>query len=483
MLRADRFAKVLLVVFVIIVGSFSSAALLIQRASAEIDTLSESIVSRSAPSIERLATLRGSTLEIELLLSRYIHSRGAERERLGQALDTARARLDQEVQAYLSLAVTGRRDARHWNDVQRAWAHFDHTVQRTRELVDADRYEQAQRDFVDSVEPSAIRILDSAMAAINTAAEEGGAAAERIQQVRDRTRALAGALTPACALLAVAGGLLLYYESRSRRALIRDHTAALEARAAELEYFAGRVAHDIRNPLSSARMAAELGLARKPDPSAREALERIVRALTRADAITTDLLEFARSGARPDPGARVSVRELLADVASSTSEEAARMRVELRVEPVPPVQVACSSGVYLSLVGNLLRNALKYMGNSPVRRITLRVTDEGPCVRTEVEDTGPGIEPSMQAMLFEPYSRGPTRGQDGLGLGLATVKKLVESHGGRVGVRSAPGAGSTFWFTLPSAGRTWENGEQDSTRLPTAAKVLSLPGEPSSPGA
>jgi signal transduction histidine kinase len=65
-----------------------------------------------------------------------------------------------------------------------------------------------------------------------------------------------------------------------------------------------------------------------------------------------------------------------------------------------------------------------------------------------VDDTGPGVPREIEAKLFEPFVRG-TSAVPGAGLGLATVKKLVEAHRGHVGCKSAPGSGSTFWFDLP----------------------------------
>ena len=91
------------------------------------------------------------------------------------------------------------------------------------------------------------------------------------------------------------------------------------------------------------------------------------------------------------------------------------------------------------------------MGDAVTRRITVRVTDEDGVVRTEVADTGPGIPQENLPSLFELHFRGDRR-HEGLGLGLATVKKLAEGHNGRVGVSSERGRGSTFWFVLPRAG-------------------------------
>ena len=67
------------------------------------------------------------------------------------------------------------------------------------------------------------------------------------------------------------------------------------------------------------------------------------------------------------------------------------------------------------------------------------------------EDTGPGIPPALGQRIFEPYVRGPNTGTPGIGLGLATVKRLVESHGGTLGVRAGPTGGALFWFELDEA--------------------------------
>jgi signal transduction histidine kinase len=72
-------------------------------------------------------------------------------------------------------------------------------------------------------------------------------------------------------------------------------------------------------------------------------------------------------------------------------------------------------------------------------------------VELEVQDTGPGVPEGFERSIFQPYVRAPGTTQPGLGLGLATVKRLCEAHGGEVGVRRAPDGGSIFWFTMPLA--------------------------------
>ena len=84
-----------------------------------------------------------------------------------------------------------------------------------------------------------------------------------------------------------------------------------------------------------------------------------------------------------------------------------------------------------------------------MRRVTVQAFVRDAMARIEVADTGPGVAPELQAKIFEPFVRGPETGTEGAGLGLATVKRLVERHGGKVGVDSRPGKGSLFWVELP----------------------------------
>jgi signal transduction histidine kinase len=93
------------------------------------------------------------------------------------------------------------------------------------------------------------------------------------------------------------------------------------------------------------------------------------------------------------------------------------------------------------------------MGEQTIRRIDVRASGAGDRVRIEVADTGPGIPADFQNTIFEPFVRGPQESASGMGLGLATVKRLVKAHGGEITLRSTPGKGTTFCVDLPRAGR------------------------------
>jgi signal transduction histidine kinase len=226
----------------------------------------------------------------------------------------------------------------------------------------------------------------------------------------------------------------------------------LEERASELEQFSGRIAHDILSPLTAVSIALRLGCGPNQEKqSTARSLARGTNALERIQSLVYGLLEFARAGAKPDPKGRSEVEPILSNLAGALESDAAAVGAELKVAVSGTSVVACNSGVLTSLISNLAQNAIKYIGGGPIQRVEIRAFERGDFVRFEVEDTGPGLPPGLEEHVFEPYVQGPRATQGGIGLGLATVKRLVEAHRGTLGLRSVPGQGCVFWFELPKA--------------------------------
>lgn len=236
---------------------------------------------------------------------------------------------------------------------------------------------------------------------------------------------------------------------------LRRHEAAEAVRREELEAFASRVAHDIRAPLGAPLLALQ-ALSRDVDATSRHGrtIERGVCGLQRVERIVGDLLTFARAGAvGPEAGVCASLRAVVAGVVQDAEVTASAAGVHVSVGELPACDVACAPGVLSSIVGNLVGNAIKYTPeDAAVREVVVRATAAPGRVRVEVADTGAGIPVEVQQRIFEPYVRAVDARAPGLGLGLATVKRLVETHGGRVGVHSQVGRGSVFWFELPTCG-------------------------------
>ncbi len=448
--RRANSSRISLVLFAALVITFLFSSLLLYemstRAAARADTLSRV----AAPTIARIASLHDTTLELQDVLFELVHP---EHRHAGPAatyearFEALAQRIRDELVRKPALPAEGiELLARFEENVTRTFAIARHDLARARNLLES------------GVLPTGDRLEDWQMQMIAENANGAAQAAADLQQIRGNVMALAYGSVAIAAMLLASSFLLLQRRNARRVAAISEYATlqaakarVQESRADEMELFAGRVAHDIRNPLSTASLATELLEDQVTEEHARTLVVRLQRSLERAASITDGLLEFARAGASPEPGARTNVREAIDELAEAVAQDVSRGGIRLEIGPVPPVHVPCSPGVFASLLGNLVRNAMKYMGERDVRRIAVRGVDTGDAVRIEVSDTGPGIPEDVLPRLFEPYFRVAGKGHAGLGLGLPTVKKLVEGHGGRVGVKSQLGKGTTFWVELPYA--------------------------------
>lgn len=260
--------------------------------------------------------------------------------------------------------------------------------------------------------------------------------------------------------LAALAVLLAALAARGALLALRRYTRRLEVRSSELELFAGRVAHDVRSPLSAVSLAVELLSPAATDPNEkqdpqRRLAERALASLGRVHAIVEGLLDFARSGAEPSRRGRAEVSEVVSGVLAELATPAEEAGIVLQAAPLSPCQVVCAPGVLASLISNLARNAIEHMDDRSCaraeRRVTVQVQPGRERVRVEVDDTGPGVPRGWEELIFQPYLRGPDSRRTGVGLGLATVKRLVEAHAGTVGIAPSPSGGARFWFELPRA--------------------------------
>lgn len=216
------------------------------------------------------------------------------------------------------------------------------------------------------------------------------------------------------------------------------------------------VSHDLRNPLNVISLGAASLLKRLPGSeeavSWRKQADLVRRSADRAIRLIQDLLEVAKLEA-----GRLSVERQPEDACRLVDEvvelhrplaEARGLKLEREVEESLPAVLADRSRV-LQVFSNLIGNAVRYTPEGGL--VTVRARSEGAEVRFCVSDTGKGIAPENLPHLFERYWQAKSS-QEGAGLGLPIAKGIVEAHGGRMGVESEPGRGSTFFFTLPVAG-------------------------------
>ena len=249
-----------------------------------------------------------------------------------------------------------------------------------------------------------------------------------------------------------------------------------EETLAELDAFVGRVAHDLRGPLAPIMIGLAV-IQRESGKSlsdrARLALERAETAFARVTSLIEGLLAFARAGGQIHADASVALESVANGVATNLEATLEEERARLTMEIEPGLHVRASSGAVASILENLLRNAVLYLGDSEERAISLRArsVNRG-AVLLEIADSGPGIPDDVLRRLFRPFQRGTTQ-RPGHGLGLATVRRLAEGHGGHVEVSSRIGSGTTFRVYLSGGVVAAAAPAQTTTRTPAGG---TLPG-------
>jgi signal transduction histidine kinase len=229
--------------------------------------------------------------------------------------------------------------------------------------------------------------------------------------------------------------------------LFRDAKEAMRARDDVLAV----VAHDLRNPLSTIRMAAEVLLDSLAAPQRRPA-EIIHRSADRANRLIQDLLEVTRieRGKLSLDLKTERIGPLLAEAVGMLRPLAAARSIALDREVDPELPAVVMDGTrVLQVISNLVGNAIKFTPEEG--RIVVRARAAEREVRLAVSDTGPGISPEQLPHLFGRYWQASDADSRGIGLGLSIAQGIVEAHGGRIWVESAPGEGTTFYFTLPRA--------------------------------
>lgn len=436
--------RVLAAAFLAAVLAFIGSTLVAQRANQRASEEALAISRSAAPEIEALATTRA---RLRLLETRVLRRVGGE---LQAEVSSARVELEESLERDRSLVSTPE-ERLALGRLQAAVLAFDLSAERAIEQLRLGARLDATRTVRNELRRLADDADGAAEALVAQEARRAQDAAQGIETAIARVNRLAFQLDALSALVTVAAALLALRTVRAAERAQEVQRRVIERKAAELEMFAGRVAHDILGPLNTVSMAISVAQRDSSNLQGRGALARATSSLVRVGRIVDGLLEFARAGARAEPGATAEVAPAVRGLQDELAELAAQEGAQFVVEPFEMCAVACSPGVLLSLLSNLLRNAFKYLGDSTRRVVTLRIAPGRSRVRFEVQDTGPGVPAHLAADIFQPYVRGPLTGKPGIGLGLATVKRLVQSHGGDVDVKPAPGGGSIFWFELAAA--------------------------------
>ncbi len=233
-----------------------------------------------------------------------------------------------------------------------------------------------------------------------------------------------------------------------------DLTAALQskARLAALGEAVAKINHDLRNMLTSARMASDR-LAGSEDPRVAQSLPRLERALDRAGRLAEGVLAYGRTEeAAPEPRL-LSLWQAARDAAEDAGLSAEGVRLE--VDAGADLAVTADPDQLDRILVNLFRNARQAIEGAGRTAGRVRVTASPGAgrLRVDVADDGPGLPPRAQERLFRPFGGAASpgaAGPGGAGLGLAIARDLARGHGGDLELLRSDGAGATFRLTLPA---------------------------------
>lgn len=254
----------------------------------------------------------------------------------------------------------------------------------------------------------------------------------------------AGALQPLAATLN-----RLLEQTQKRDVVLRRKTMELESANKELESFAATVSHDLRAPVGSIAgfaQALEEDYGPQLDETGRECVHWIQHSAKQMSELIEGMLQMARLARTEVHRTEVDLSQIARDIAESLQ----RANPERDVDFVIPQGIVANGDERLLhvVLDNLLGNAFKFTSKRPGARIEVGAHTDSGTAAFYVRDNGAGFAPEHAAKMFRPFQRLHSEKEfSGTGIGLATVHRIVERHGGRIWAEGEPGKGATVYFT------------------------------------
>ena len=253
----------------------------------------------------------------------------------------------------------------------------------------------------------------------------------------------------------------LAVEVRQTAKRLEQLNTDLDAAMKSKDLFLSNISHELRTPLNSIIGFTDLLLTQELGPALseqqRDFLDTVARNGRHLLELINELLDLQRIAAgrmevKPEP---VELAALITEAAGSVTAQVQKHGHALEVTPPPDgLRVQADRGRVRQVLLNLLSNAIKFTPDGGRITVGAGPVNGGSEIRVAVTDTGIGIAVEDQPKLFQEFSQldaSASRKYEGTGLGLALSRRLIELHGGQIGVESQMGKGSTFWFTLPQA--------------------------------
>ncbi len=225
---------------------------------------------------------------------------------------------------------------------------------------------------------------------------------------------------------------------------VSERTQQLQTALRDLETFNSMVSHDLRSPLAVIQMAVDLIHKEDLSPKLARLIERIDRAAGNMTRLIHDLLAFAKVGHEAVQPVEIDCSALCLELVAE-QRETSEQHVEVTIEP--GLRLRVDPTLFRVALANLIGNAWKYSARAAAPRIEIGARDGALFIR----DNGIGFDMQHHDLLFQPFQRLANATEfTGTGIGLATVARVIERHGGTIRAESALDEGATFLLTLPS---------------------------------
>jgi signal transduction histidine kinase len=298
------------------------------------------------------------------------------------------------------------------------------------ELVITYSPEVVSREKAEAVRPFLVMAVAGGLLVVVLASVTAGTIARPLERLAEQARAL-----PSGEVKHVGGGAELDHLVDAMNRMLSEVRRA--ERLGVMGQMAAGVAHEIRNPLSSIKMTVQMLREGVKDV---EPYDLVLREIERLDLITAEL-SGASQPLRKEP---VKLDTVVDDVLELMRRRLDHLGVKIERSFSPAAEVPVDVARFKRCVMNLVLNGAQAMPSGGSLRVAVGPRDGR--IRFSVTDAGPGVPADIGSKVFEPFV---TTKKDGIGLGLALTKRIVEDHGGAIGYDAAP-VGTTFWIELPN---------------------------------
>lgn len=283
---------------------------------------------------------------------------------------------------------------------------------------------------------------------------KGHTDAAREMAIRHASGQMIDVLSTGTQIVDEAGSMIGAVVAMTDVSAIKQIQQELEQKNQELEDFASVAAHDLKEPLrmiGNFMSLLQTKYQQQLDPTALKYIQFAVTGASRMSQLITDLLDFAMVGSKKTEKETFELETVLLEIVSLNASYIADKEAEVNWDPMPVLH-AQKTPIQL-LFQNLIVNGIKYQQDGQVPKVVIRVQELEEEWLFEITDNGIGIDQIYHESVFKVFSRLHSRDKyGGTGMGLATCKKIVEQHGGKIWLQSSPGAGTSFFFTLSKIG-------------------------------